>query len=94
MSPSEMGAFHFQDVPESAVLYVPQGAKSAFESDATWGTVFKTIKEYDVAGIHNAVTASDFKSDRIYTLDGRFVGTDINALTKGMYVVNGKKILK
>ena len=94
MSPSEMGAFHFIGVPESAVLYVPQGAKSAFESDETWSTAFKTIKEYDVAGIHNAVTASDVKSDRIYTLDGRYVGTDINALAKGMYVVNGKKILK
>ena len=94
MSPSEMGAFHFQDVPESAVLYVPQGAKSAFESDATWGTAFKTIKEYDVAGIQNVVTTSDAGADRIYTLDGRFVGTDINALAKGMYIVNGKKILK
>ena len=89
-----MGAFHFQDVPESAVLYVPQGAKSAFESDATWGTVFKTIKEYDVAGISNAVTASDVESDRVYTLDGRYVGNDIKRLPKGVYVVNGKKLLR
>ena len=94
MSPSEMGAFHFQDIPESAVLYVPQGAKSAFEADETWSTAFKTIKEYDVAGIDNAVTIPGIKSDRIYTLDGRYVGTDINALAKGMYIVNGKKILK
>lgn len=70
MSPSEMGAFHFLSVPESAVLYVPQGAKSAFESDATWGTAFKTIKEYDVAGIDNAVTTSGIKSDRIEGLSG------------------------
>ena len=40
------------------------------------------------------VTTSGIKSDRIYTLDGRYVGTDINALAKGMYIVNGKKILK
>ncbi len=95
-SPSEitLGEKVFEDISEDVVLYVPQGAKSAFESDATWGTAFKTIKEYDVAGIHNAVMTSDAGADRIFTIDGRYVGTDINALAKGMYIVNGKKILK
>lgn len=31
---------------------------------------------------------------RIYSIDGRYVGTDINALGKGLYIVNGKKIIK
>ena len=95
-SPSEitLGEKVFEDISEDVVLYVPQGAKSAFEADETWGTAFKTIKEYDVAGIHNAVMTSDAGADRIFTLDGRYVGTDINALAKGMYIVNGKKILK
>lgn len=31
---------------------------------------------------------------RIYTLDGRYVGTDPNQLPRGLYVVNGKKIVK
>ena len=30
----------------------------------------------------------------IYTLDGRFVGTDFNALSRGLYIVNGKKVVK
>lgn len=31
---------------------------------------------------------------RFFTLDGRFAGTDFNALPRGLYIVNGKKILK
>lgn len=31
---------------------------------------------------------------RIYTLDGRFVGTDILKLPRGIYLKDGKKIVK
>ena len=31
---------------------------------------------------------------RFFTLDGRFAGTDFNALPRGLYIVNGKKVLK
>ena len=31
---------------------------------------------------------------RIYTLDGRYVGTHIDQLARGMYIINGKKIVK
>ena len=48
-----------------------------------------------VDGIAEVNAATQAKSDnRIYTLDGRFLGTDMKALKSGMYIVNGKKILK
>lgn len=31
---------------------------------------------------------------RIYNLGGQFVGTDLSALPKGLYIVNGKKVVK
>jgi hypothetical protein len=31
---------------------------------------------------------------RSYTLDGRYVGTRIDQLAHGMYIINGKKIVK
>ncbi|UKK52397.1 M6 family metalloprotease domain-containing protein [Prevotella sp. E2-28] len=34
------------------------------------------------------------KQNRIYTLDGRFVGSDVNALKHGLYIINGKKVVK
>ena len=32
--------------------------------------------------------------NRIYTVDGRYVGTDASKLDKGIYIRNGKKIIK
>jgi hypothetical protein len=31
---------------------------------------------------------------RIYTLDGRYIGSDENALPRGLYIINGKKVVK
>ncbi|RRC98455.1 M6 family metalloprotease domain-containing protein [Prevotella sp. OH937_COT-195] len=33
-------------------------------------------------------------SNRIYSIDGRYLGNDINALGSGLYIVGGKKIVK
>ena len=30
----------------------------------------------------------------VYSLDGRYMGTSANGLDKGIYIVNGKKIVK
>ena len=32
--------------------------------------------------------------NRVYGIDGRNLGTDINALGKGLYIVGGKKVVK
>nr|MCR5240928.1 peptidase [Prevotella sp.] len=34
------------------------------------------------------------QNSRIYTLDGRFVGTSLETLPKGLYIVGGKKVVK
>ena len=31
---------------------------------------------------------------KIYSIDGRYVGTDFSVLKHGMYIVNGKKVVK
>ncbi len=43
-----------------------------------------------------AVTEDGGKAqdNRIYSIDGRYVGKDFNALKSGVYIVNGRKILK
>ena len=45
-------------------------------------------------GIENVKTVAVKNDNRIYTLDGRFVGNDFNALGRGLYIVNGKKVVK
>lgn len=33
-------------------------------------------------------------NNRIYSIDGKCVGTDASALSKGVYIMNGKKFVK
>lgn len=40
------------------------------------------------------VDTKDRQVTRIYTLDGRYVGTDFRQLGRGIYIVNGKKFVK
>ena len=42
----------------------------------------------------NTVNTNKTTTTRIYTLDGRYVGTDPDRLPRGMYIINGKKIVK
>lgn len=55
----------------------------------TIGFAFKdrTLTAIDIA---NVKTPAD---GRIYTIDGRYAGTDSNRLAKGVYIKNGKKII-
>ena len=51
------------------------------------------VKDTTKTGIE---TINTYKTttNRIYTLDGRFVGTDPDLLPHGLYIINGKKIVK
>lgn len=44
-----------------------------------------------IAGVKSDVKQAD---NRVYSIDGRYLGNDINALGKGLYIVGGKKELK
>lgn len=47
------------------------------------------------AGIDGVTTDGGKTSEnRIYSIDGRYMGKDMNALKKGIYIINGKKIVK
>lgn len=46
----------------------------------------------NTTGITN-IKAEQIHDDKIYNMCGMFVGTDITALTKGVYIRNGKKIV-
>lgn len=55
----------------------------------------KIVVPDNESGIAKVVGVERKNTDnRIYTIDGRYVGTDKNALTKGIYIVNGRKFVK
>jgi hypothetical protein len=45
-----------------------------------------------VDGISN-VTVDKASTGKIYNINGQFVGTSKEALSKGVYIVNGKKVV-
>lgn len=74
-------------------------------SDGTIGFTFKRNVELSTAkdpwennvvdGIADIAATAKTKADnRIFTLDGRYMGTDANTLKNGIYIMNGKKIMK
>ena len=50
-----------------------------------------TKEEQEVTAIE--LINNDGSESRIYTLDGKYVGTKSEVLSKGMYIVNGKKFI-
>lgn len=54
----------------------------------------KVCVSSSTSGISNTVTDNEVKDNRIYSIDGRYVGKDFNSLKKGIYIINGKKIIK
>jgi hypothetical protein len=50
------------------------------------------VKTVDTTGIITPAIADDTDSNKIYTLDGKYVGTDITRLPKGIYLRNNQKV--
>ena len=57
---------------------------------------FMVLSESKPTGISNVTTDADAQqgAQRIYTMDGRYVGTNFDSLPSGMYIMKGKKTLK
>lgn len=63
------------------------------QDDANKTVSFKFIA--DATGIQSApITNLTISDNRIYTLDGRYVGTDRDALPHGIYIQNKQKFIK
>lgn len=69
--------------------------KALTEIEETDGVIkLKFINDFGVyTGIHD-ITAITSDDDRIYSIDGRYMGTNLNILPKGLYIRNGKKAIK
>ena len=79
---------------ETCVLYVPQGSLELYRAAEGWGE-FTHIVEMDGTGI-SSVSVTDNIFD-VYDMSGRKVRTattSLDGLLKGIYIVNGKKVMK
>lgn len=91
-------------VPEASVRNENTDGSKLMNKDVTGitrngdGTMSFTFKNNSVVtGIDNITDDGNITSagdNRIYSIDGRYVGTDNDKLQKGIYIVNGKKVVK
>lgn len=82
-----------EETYEKATLYVPEGCVEIYRSKEGWKN-FVHIVEMDGTGI-SAPNADDKPFD-VYDMNGRKVraaATTLDALPKGLYIVNGKKVI-
>ncbi|MBO4719246.1 MAG: leucine-rich repeat protein [Prevotella sp.] len=89
------GASVFEGIDlEKCVLYVPEASIDKYKADEIWGK-FKNILSH-TSGI-NDIRLDEDKTNDVYNLQGQKVlrqATNIDKLPKGVYVINGKKIIK
>lgn len=53
------------------------------------------VSKPGATGIGSITTADNRNADtRVFSIDGRYIGNDINALGRGIYIVGGKKVVK
>ena len=79
---------------ETCVLYVPKGCVEKYRAAVGWGE-FIHIEEMEGTGI-SSQTIIDRKAFDVYDMSGRKVrtaATSLNGLPKGVYIVNGRKVL-
>ncbi|MBP5659526.1 MAG: hypothetical protein J6W89_05885, partial [Paludibacteraceae bacterium] len=79
---------------KEAIVIVPKGSLQVYQNTAWIGDYFTTIKEKD-----ETPTAVDHITDNIfrsgvYTITGCYLGEDATNLPKGMYIINGQKVIR
>ena len=80
-----------------AVLHVPAKDVEAYKSDSFWRS-FKNIVPIETDGVEGIVD-DEATSYTVYTTDGRLVlkdgrKEDLDGLKKGLYVINGRKVIR
>ena len=93
-TPPSTSFWAFSGCSSLTIVYVPKGAKEAYNV-VPWNTY--EIVEMVNTSIAAAPTVDSQKASApVYDLNGRRVGTSdaMDALPKGVYIVNGKKVMK
>ena len=93
-TPPSTSVEDFSGCSRLTTVYVPKGAKSAYNVEP-WNNY--EIVEMEDTSIAAAPTVDSQKASApVYDLNGRRVGTSdaMDTLPKGVYIVNGKKVMK
>ena len=87
----EMEKGSFKDY--EATITATGDVKISFESAKGRFFLDEVLVKDPTASAIRSVETTEHKVTRIYTLDGRYVGNDYRQLGRGLYIVNGKKLI-
>ena len=85
----EKGAFNDYE----ATITATGDVKITFESAKGRFFLDEVLVTDGTASAIRTVETTDRKATRIFTLDGRYVGSDSRQLGRGLYIVDGKKLI-
>lgn len=65
------------------------------DTESTHEVSFRFVADVTTSGLQNVVTDAPSSIDnRIFSIDGICLGTDLSVLPKGLYIIGGKKVVK
>jgi len=65
------------------------------DTESTHEVSFRFVADVTTSGLQNVVTDATSSADnRIFSIDGICLGTDLSVLPKGLYIIGGKKVVK
>lgn len=89
-----------QNLPNFAWRDAPKDNKMGLydiveDTESTHEVSFRFVADVTTSGFQNVVTDAPLSTDnRIFSIDGICLGTDLSVLPKGLYIIGGKKVVK
>jgi hypothetical protein len=74
-------------IPDDSFVAISGNSAKSYSMVFDAGDVF--VEDGDATAIKEV--AKEDAASKVYTVDGQYVGNSLNGLSKGLYVVNGKK---
>ena len=89
-----------QNLPNFAWRDAPKDNKMGLydiveDTESTHKVSFRFVADVTTSGLQNVVTDAPLSTDnRIFSINGICLGTDLSVLPKGLYIIGGKKVVK
>lgn len=97
VEPFEIAEYIFSDETYSKVpLYVPKGTVAKYKATQGWKKFKNILEEDTTTGIDDVEADNTLNiSNAIYDINGkRLSATSLDELPSGLYIINGKKVVK
>lgn len=94
-NPWQISTTHACNTNKEAIVIVPKGSLEAYQNTAWIGDYFTTIQEAEdtATAVENVSNNNAFRSG-VYSITGCYLGEDATNLPKGMYIINGQKVIR